>query len=216
MRCAARFGASLFLCAAFIALPALGDAHVCPCPQIPPPRLTTTLAIQLIEGYLEQNPPVVRFRLNKPVGSHPPAAYTDFARAGFLRTLYGKPDEASGPAYGLPDNWQHEITSGFFRFTQVQTDEDTKTFIEIPVGTLRYIAGSAVLMPASGYFQRPRVTFKYRFIGNANAARLLRLGPAKDWPDLGQLGRVVKGTLFLGPCHAEWIAGKSPLVGICP
>lgn len=216
---AARLTSSILLCTICIFFPARVHAEVCHpplgCPPVQSPRLTKTLAIQLIEGYLEQHPPLLQFLLNKPIATTPPAAYLDLARAGFLRTLYGKPGAGSGPVYGLPDNWQHDITSGFLRFTQVPTGEDTQTFIEILVGHFRYIAGSAVLMPPNAYSQHPSVTFRYRFVGNANAARLLELGPTKDWPDLRQLGRVVKGRLFLRTCHAGWIAGKSPLVGPC-
>lgn len=203
-----------------IAVPLAAHAHVClprsGCPQVQPP-LTRAVAIQVIEHYLTQHPPAVRFRLQKPVGTRPPAAYADLARAGLLRTLSGKAGEGSGPVYGLPSNWEREIMGGFFRFTQVQTDDDVAYFIDIPVGTFRYVPGSAVLTPPDLHAaSQPTVSFKYQFIGNANADRLLRIAPPKDWTvtnhvgadgDLRQIGKMLKQTLVLRPCHARWLAG---------
>ena len=208
-----------------ITVPLAAQAHIClprfGCPRIQPPNLTLALAIQTAEGYLSQNPPVIRFRLQKPVGRHPSAAYTDLARAGILHTVSGKAGEGSGPVYGLANNWEHEILEGFFRFTQVRTDDDVAYFIEIPVGSFRYVPGSAVLTRTDlRTSDLPMVTFKYQFIGNANAARLLRIGAPRDWVvdyagtqfDLRKIGEVSKQTIILRPCHARWLAGPVP----CP
>lgn len=132
-----------------IAAPLPAHSHVClpryGCPRVQPPRLTSAVAIRVVQGYLAQNPPVVRFRLQKPIGAQPPPGYQDLARAGLLRIVSGADGQEPGPVFGLPENWKREIMSGFFRFSQVQTDDGIGYFIEIPVGHLRYVPGSAVL-----------------------------------------------------------------------
>lgn len=226
----ARILSSIVLGTIYVACPERGHAHICRprlgCPPVESPRLSRLLAIQAVESDLSQNAPVVRFQLQKSLGAHPPADYTDLARAGLLRVVSGKPGQGSGPVYGLPENWQHDILSGFLRFSQVQTGDVMDYYVEIPVGQFRYVPGSAVLtLPDVRTASRPTVTFEYEFIGNANAVRLLRLGPAKDWTvsdyaraqtDLRKIGTVRKGTLYFRPCHAGWLAGFAGQPLPCP
>lgn len=213
---------------ACVAIPLPGHATICglrhSCTYVAPPPLSKSVAIQAVQGYLEQHPPVVRFRLQKPIGAHASAGYTDLARAGLLRVVSGTAGQGSGPVYGLPENWERDILSGVFRFAQVQTGDDIAYFIEIPVGQFRYVPGSAVLtLPDAHTALRPTVTFKYQFISNAKAARLLRLGPPKDWTfidptgaqlDLRRIGIVVKQTLPFRACHAGWYLSQLPFS--CP
>lgn len=198
------------------------------------------LASQVIERFLEQNPPVVRLLLRQPVGAYAPAAYTDFVRAGLLHTVQGKPGQEPGPIYDLTGKGQREITAGFFRVKRERFISHNFTgfissvadFIEIPVGRYRFVGGSAVLTPKAlrdpdavrlGF---PEITFKYYFGGNANADELLRLGPAGDWPiavhstlhtTLHAIGRIAKRSITLRPCHGEWLVRDWPLFGsACP
>lgn len=219
-----------------IAFPVPAHSTVClpprGCPQVEPPKLSQAVTTQIIEGYLAQNPPVVRFALRKPVGANPPPAYVHLLRAGLLRISAGNVGLEPGPSYELTEKGTREITAGVFRVRRVRIIADITDFIEIPVGHFRYLAGSAILTPKtqqdpddvrSGFVQ---ITFKYYFAGNANAVDLMNLGPARDWPitdyallhtTLNGIGRVAKRTITLRPCHGMWLVREwPPYRSACP
>lgn len=145
-----------------------------------------------------EHPPVVRLELRQPLGSYAPVAYDDLVRAGLLRIVDGKPGSDPGPSYDLTTKGR-ELAARFFGHKQIRRGAYV---IEIPVGQFRYVPGSTVL--SYDELDEPAATFKYYFSSNANAAMLLRFGPAMDWViadygrphlNLDQVGLVAKQTL---------------------
>ena len=203
------------------ALPLSGHALVCirRCPQpAPPPALSKPTLANLIEQYLAEHPPVLRFQLRRSLGSYAPIAYDDLTRAGILQIVNGKRGHEPGPRYDLTAKGREFVA----KLTGGKHIRRDASVIEIPVGQFRYVPSSAVLrydeVPGTGE-KETLVTFKYDFDGNENAALLLRLGPAIDWviadswnpyANLDHVGGVAEQTLPLQPCGRKWVVRTYP------
>jgi hypothetical protein len=181
---------------------------VCPTPApLPTPPSKEVLA-QIIEGFLAQHPPIIWLELRRSLGSYAPVAYDDLVRGGVLRIIDGKPGREPGPRYDLTAKGRKLLLNG--RRLQPGTNA-----IDIPVGQFLYVPRSAGL--DRNEIGWPDVTFKYSFVANANAAMLLRIGPAIDWViadyhqpyvNLSRVGQEAEQTLPLEFCYGRWIVRK--------
>jgi len=185
------------------------------CPKAKsPPTLSGATLVKIINRYLVEHPPVVRIKLRRSLGSYPPVAYEDLKRAGLLRIVAGKPGQEPGPKYDLTEK-------GRALFSRSNHAQRGPYVIAVPVGQFQYMHGSAIV--SRDELNEPATTFKYYFGGNANAATLLRLGPAMDWivddywhphVSLDLVGHVGDQTLPLRFCYGRWVVRPPHPCGI--